>query len=221
MKPSVLPVIHYESDKQCMENAELVFSAGCEGVFLIHMNGDNHKLLKVAEDIKIEWPDRLLGINYLGYTAEKALHFNTKLDVDMTWTDEQLTHSLNKPWDEAKRVKKFLAKSPRHLFFIAVAFKYQIKEDHPGYSACMARDMGFIPTTSGTGTGVAADINKIKRMKEDLGSNGSLAIASGITPENVGDFAPYLSHILVSTGISRDFHNFDADKLRSLMDAIG
>ena len=39
-------------------------------------------------------------------------------------------------------------------------------------------------TTSGSGTGIAADVAKIHTMKKAIGSH-PLAIASGITPENM------------------------------------
>ena len=70
---------------------------------------------------------------------------------------------------------------------------------------------GFIPTTSGSGTGSAPDLEKIVAMSRATG--GVLAIASGMTPWNVAQYAPYLSHILVATGIALDEHRIDADKL--------
>ena len=44
-------------------------------------------------------------------------------------------------------------------------------------------------TTSGAATGEAAPIEKIETFRQGIGT-GTLAVASGITPENVYDYAP-------------------------------
>lgn len=66
-------------------------------------------------------------------------------------------------------------------------------------------------TTSGPGTGYAADIEKIRRMKQALG-NTPLAIASGITPENIVNYLPHADCFLVATEISRNFTELDPVK---------
>ncbi|MBU9200312.1 hypothetical protein KTD31_02960 [Burkholderia multivorans] len=48
----MIPVIHYENADQAMRNAERAFDAGCEGVFLIHMDGENELLSPSAIAIK-------------------------------------------------------------------------------------------------------------------------------------------------------------------------
>jgi predicted TIM-barrel enzyme len=106
---------------------------------------------------------------------------------------------------------------PGHLFFAAVAFKGQAPDPFPADSAALAAYHGLIPTTSGTGTGVAPDVEKIRRIRARLQLSDRLAVASGITPENIGQFAPHLTHVLVATGISSSFHEFDAAKLGLLM----
>lgn len=47
-----------------------------------------------------------------------------------------------------------------------------------------------------------------------------IAIASGITPENVVEYLPFVDAYLVSTGISADFYNFDFKKTQELSDII-
>ena len=64
-----------------------------------------------------------------------------------------------------------------------------------------------------TSTGHAPDPQKIFAM----GEGGALAIASGMTPENVATYAPALTHILVATGVSRTEHHIDPAKLSALI----
>ena len=220
MRPSIIPVIHYADDGQAMRNAARAFDAGCEGVFLIHMEGRNQLLPRVAQEIKDLWPDRLVGINHLGMDAADAVRLNIATGMDMTWTDEQPTHSDLTPWTEAGELADAKTADPSHLIFVGVAFKHQRREDDPVLAAGKAVAFGFIPTTSGSATGVAANDGAIARLRDGLGPDASLGIASGVTPDNVHLFSPHLSHILVATGVSSSFHEFDDDLLKRLRAAV-
>lgn len=216
MSTKVIPVIHYENDEQALRNAEVAFDAGCHGVFLIHMAGRNELLAPVARTVKARWPRMLVGINYLGRDPAGAVAANIADGLDMTWTDVQLTHSAAAPWADAMRVREVLLRKSDHLVFTGVAFKHQRHEPQPAVAAWEALAFGFIPTTSGSATGVAAEVEKVAQLRTALGTMAPLAIASGITPENVLDYAPYLSHILVATGVSNSFHELDYSKLYQL-----
>jgi len=76
-----------------------------------------------------------------------------------------------------------------------------------------------VVTTSGPGTGEAASVSKIRAMKAALG-DFPLAIASGITPENVGPYLGVADCFLVATGISADFSDFDPLRIRALMQIV-
>ena len=216
MTPKIIPVIHYASDEQAMRNAELAFNAESDGIFLIHMDGDNHLLPEIARKIKARWPSKLIGINFLGMDPISAVEFNISIGLDMTWTDRQLTYSSAVSWDVAEMVRDAMKAAPHHLLFAGVSFKHQPYEPNPEMAAIKAVEFGFIPTTSGSATGIAAEEDKISRIRSAIGSKAPLGIASGITPENVTEYAPFLSHILVATGISSSFFEFDEAKLIAL-----
>jgi len=57
----------------------------------------------------------------------------------------------------------------------------------------------------------------LQKLREGLGENGILALASGVTCENVDKFLPYVNCILVATGVCKDLYNFDVVKLRNLI----
>ena len=93
MRTNIIPVIHYEDDDQAIRNAARVQDAGCDGVLLIQMDGSNTRLVSVAQEIKAEWPDLLVGVNHLGLDPSRSLAVNLAADLDMTWTDVQPTHT--------------------------------------------------------------------------------------------------------------------------------
>jgi predicted TIM-barrel enzyme len=76
-----------------------------------------------------------------------------------------------------------------------------------------------VVTTSGVGTGHAAEIDKIQGMKQALG-DFPLAIASGIKPANVTDYLPHADCFLVATGISKSFDQLDPAAVGSLVSRI-
>jgi uncharacterized protein len=107
------------------------------------------------------------------------------------------------------------------LYFGGTAFKglgYAEDEDAEK-AAKMATEFMDIVTTSGSETGEAAPVDKIVSMKKAIGDR-SLAIASGITLDNVRVYLPYVDFFLVATGISRSFHELDAVKVRELAGVI-
>jgi hypothetical protein len=212
---SILPVIHYADDNQAMRNAERAFDAGCDGVMLIEMRGRNTGLLFAGASIKRRWPSLHVGINHLGLDAEWAAQDSIAAGVDSTWTDEQLTRSPELRGLPA-RVRSTLETRPGHLLFCGVAFKHQEHEPDPIGAARRAIEWGFIPTTSGPATGVAADPAVVAELRAAIGPSAPLAIASGITPDNAAAFTPSVTHILVSTGVSSSFHEFDPARLQAL-----
>jgi hypothetical protein len=120
----------------------------------------------------------------------------------------------------AFRLRALLSENPAHGFFGSVAFKYQAYEPDPAAAARFADGCGFIPTTSGAGTGEAPALAKVETMAAALESRQKLALASGITAENVGQFLPHVGRYLVATGISSSFYEFDEKQVNLLQGIV-
>jgi uncharacterized protein len=210
------PVIHYKDTQTTLDNVAKATQAGCSGIFLIHMEGTDYLLDDALVLIRDAYPGLKIGINRLASTALDSLHRNLAISADMTWVDNCGITSRGIT-DKAQRLSTSLKLHPNHLFFGSVAFKYQAPEPNPALAAQLAESCGFIPTTSGTATGVAADLEKIRSMALAC---KHLGIASGITPENVLDYTAYITHYLVATGVSSSFHEFDLAKLPAVSSAL-
>lgn len=216
-KPKVLPVIHHLDRLTTLAEVRVARAGGADGVFLISHHGDDDDLLNIAWEAKQINAGFPIGINLLGYSAVVAAPKVAEMGLDMFWADNMGVSSLGLN-DAGRTLQAFAKEHPGIQCFASVAFKYQAHEPDPVGAARAAREAGFIATTSGAGTGKAPDVDKIARM----GADGALAIASGVTPENVASFAPHLSHILVATGIARagsEYH-IDPAKLDDLIAKI-
>lgn len=211
MKTKIFPVIHHLDAATTLDQAELCVEAGVDGVFLISHRGANHELLQMVEQVREAHPKLLIGLNLLGASNALALGLAVGGRADMLWLDAPGVTGQgldeNAVW---LRDKAALCGPGGPQIFASVAFKYQPNESDPAGAAHHAANNGFIPTTSGPGTGQAPVLEKIKAMHRP---GGQLAIASGMTPDNVAAFAPYLSHILVATGVSSDEHRFDFEAM--------
>lgn len=210
----IIPVIHHKNELLSMRNAEVCAKNKAHGVFVISMDGDNFGLSALAKRIKLSFPELKVGINLLGYSALDSIYEGLNYSLDMTWSDcPVVTGSVIT--SEAKLIEEEI-KNTQHLFFNSVAFKYQAIERNIPQAVVNSQLLKFIPTTSGEATGKAADLTKIKSMKESL-KDYPLAIASGLTPDNVHEYTPYIEFGLVATGISEDFYTFDELKLQEII----
>jgi uncharacterized protein len=75
--------------------------------------------------------------------------------------------------------------------------------------------------TFGAATGVAADTQKIKTFREEIGDH-ALLLASGVTPENVHHYLPSVDGFLVATTVNApgDFYNIQSQKLAKLLTIV-
>lgn len=214
-RPLILPVIHHISPAVSVSEVGVALDAGADGVFLISHHNNDDELVDVAAYAKRLYGDFRIGLNLLSRSASEAASKVVLRGLDMVWADS-MGVSSTEVTQEGSHLSELAQSRKDIMFFAGVAFKYQAHEEDPVAAATRARNAGFIPTTSGAGTGKAPDIDKIARM----GAVAPLAVASGITPENVALFKPHLAYILVATGISRTEYTIDPAKLRQLVAAV-
>lgn len=214
-----LPVIHVLNEYQAKFNLELAFSFDIDGVFIINHSMSCEELIKIHQSLKQNYPDKWIGMNLLGWDP-LMLFKRIEKDVEGIWTDNANIDEYNVNNDYPYKVNLVRSiRKTKALYFGGFAFKYQRHVTELEKGAKIAMNYMDVITTSGTGTGIAADIDKIKRIRYAIGDY-PLAIASGITPENVSEYLPYTDCFLVATGISKDFHNFDLEKLKRLYENI-
>lgn len=202
----VLPVIHCDGGTlgatMAIRNVRLAQEEGAHGIFLINHGMWPEDLLDLAANVVGREPALWVGVNCLGWDVDEVAD-NLPEGVKGVWSDKQ-----------APKPEGF-----KGLYFGGVAFKYQGDVEDYAAAARDAMHLMDVITTSGPGTGRAASVEKVKTMKEAIGTM-PLALASGVTPENVDGYLPYVDYYLVATGISKDFFNLDRSKLRRLIDRV-
>lgn len=226
--PRILPVIHLVMSnnvddliKHGLRESNIAFECGADGVFLISHFGQDRDVLTVANVLKERFPDKLIGVNLLQHSLTKAVSLCQERvpALDLLWHDSPGVRSDGVS-NEAKAIS---ARQESFSFSIygSVAFKYQPHDPLPGEAALLASELGFLPTTSGAGTGSAPSVEKIAMMQNALRAEKHtlqpFAVASGMTPENVTEFAPFVTDLIVSTGISVRDGEFSPELLREFI----
>jgi adenine phosphoribosyltransferase len=224
--PAVLPVIHVKDQIQINRNIELVVECGAQGVLLINHDFGVRDFLPLIRACRRDHPSLWLGVNFLGVTGLKAFPIlgdleNDGCPIDAYWADDARIDERKTDQLEAAEIAK--ARTMSHwsgIYFGGTAFKKQRVVDPDDYveAAVLASKWLDVVTTSGISTGNAADVEKIRKFREGA-KDTALAVASGITPENVNSYKSNIDAILVSTGINRnsDFYNIDGVKLNRLI----
>lgn len=218
IKPVFLPVIHVESAELAIVNAEIAFDNGADGIFLIGHGMPYSDLNPIYENVRKNFPDQWIGLNYLDRGRESldiipasanALWADNSGIDDKDVSQSVIAFNLerrNGPW--------------KGLYFGGTAFKHQSIVKDVSLAAKNAVPYVDVITTSGPKTGEPPSVSKIRSMRQASWCH-PLAIASGMNPENVSEYMPYVDCFMVSTGISASFSQLDPTKTLAFARQLG
>ena len=216
-----LPVIHIRDSESTEENIKTALEAEADGVFLIcHNDNRRHeRLLTAITAVKEKHGDLWVGANFLGAGPLWSVRKAIELKIDGLWSDTIGIDEDTGVSSEAEEVKD-LVYQWKGNYFGSVAFKYQkeIRDLEKFTNLCLPYT--DVVVTSGEATGSAPEKEKIEKMANIVKTeNKPLAIASGVTEENVEEFAS-ANIFMVATGISESFFVLDKEKTKRLKEKI-
>jgi predicted TIM-barrel enzyme len=216
-KKRFFPVIHCVSEPMVLAAVEVARVAGADGVFLVNQGGmPSSAVASLARNVAYAIGPRLLvGVNLLGATSDQLAREVNNSDIRMCWTDSAAHRSVVVDGVE---------------FFGGVAFKYQPAVADQDLEGAIARshDTGVdVVTTSGPATGQPARVEKVEAMASIIRRFNAfrpqqrrLALASGVSIDNVESFLPHVDDFLVGTSIESSLGVLDLERTRALADRI-
>lgn len=214
--PALLVVIHQQSPAHAVRQTMTALEHGADGVFLINHDGPPSDLLRAVAQVRSEIGlEPWVGINPLGLDPLDAVRLAGTLgpfDIDGLWVDNAGLDQRTPPWAFAAR-QQLLAWGIS--YFGGVAFKYQEPVANIERAAYAARDLMDYVTTSGPGTGMPIDPDKLEVMAAAAGPR-RLAVASGVSAKNIHEQLPHVGAVLVATSVSSTFTELNPAKVQEL-----
>lgn len=229
--PKFLPVIHVEGPAVTREsfdravalakdNLMLSMEAGADGAFFIDQTIGESCLMRLIQRVREDerFAKFPLGINLLALMPEHMMRLAYNADLQMVWSDDA---------DPAGLLRRGLERGAfTGPYFGGVGFKYKralpYEEVAPAIASC-GEHVDFI-TTSGPATGSPPEKSKLQLYADCLLPGQKLAIASGVTVDNVEHLVldvkrkdSLLVHaVLVASGIEDSFGVLNPKKTKEL-----
>ena len=224
-----LAVVHVTDYFQALHNVDVAARAGADGAFLIsHGKVRGTELIEILRTIREERKGHGLRPFWLGLNCldvrETEIFKKVPPDIEGIWLDDIGIRGRDPELRRAKGIRNARLESRwRGLLFGGVAFKYQeaVPPARLAEVTRTAKDFTDVITTSGEETGKPPPVEKIRVMSEAAGNPDLIAVASGMTPENVGAYRPYAKYFLVSTGVSESFTKLDPLRVRAFAKEVG
>jgi hypothetical protein len=183
--PRLFVVIHVNHLAQVLHNMDLAIEHGADGIFLIDMRlAGREQIEYYYRAIRMEQPGIWVGLNYLSIPPRDAIDL-APFGVNAIWSDFGDNPMI----------------ATETLFFGGLAFKGQPQPDDLDAVAGRARTYMDVITTSGSATGRPPETSKIARIRAAIDDH-PLAIASGISPENVRSYRRWADAFLVASSIT-------------------
>ena len=217
-----LPVVHPVSREAALVAVDVAVASGADGVFLINQGLNAREVVALIGEVYRRHANLWVGLNLLGYSPADALAAALAANgrIDGIWSDNA---DIDEHATAQPRAQQFVdaRRNWPGLYFGGVAFKYQreVARADLGRAAAIASRYMDVVCTSGPGTGHAADPAKPRAMREGA-PGAAIALASGVTTANIGEYLPYVDAYLVGTGIERELGVLDPAETKRLATAI-
>jgi len=201
----IIPVIHMINENQVLTNVETCLSCGIEKVFIINHQTTSEELIKCAKRVKDTYPTLWVGVNMLDKYVEDAILY--EFGFDGLWCDQSI------------KLEDYKHRNFKGMLFTGLAFKYQPQPKDIELACKESILTSDVSTTSGPGTGKAADINKILELRKHLGEH-PMAIASGVSVDNIENYKDVVDYLLVASSITSASEIIYKDKLLELLEYL-
>ena len=220
----LLPVVHPIGSEKALAAVHVAVACGIRGVFIIDQGMIERDVLALVREVRDRHPSLWIGINLLSRSPAGALV--SALDacgtIDGIWSDDAGVYEGGVDALAGSFVTVRQRLNWTGLYFGGVAFKYQREIAHEDLGRAAANAVPYVDVicTSGPGTGLAADVGKVSALRSGLGGDHAMALASGVTPENVRRYMPHVQAFLVGTGIESRLGVLDPNKIEALLRAM-
>jgi predicted TIM-barrel enzyme len=198
-----LPVNHPVTKETAIQSIDTAVRSGADGIFLINQGMSSAQVLNFIPQVHQRHAGLWIGVNLLSTKPEEVISLIASLPVGGIWSDNADIDEQSDAQPAGERFRQARSRIGwKGLYFGGVAFKYQreVPASLLPDAARKASPWMDIITSSGPGTGYAVTVEKARALRSGA-DNHPLALASGVSPENVTGFLPYVDAYLVASEI--------------------
>lgn len=201
IRKKFLPVVHcvgleFGGAGHAFVNAKIAFGNGADGIFLIGHNVSASDMLYLYENVRKQYPDKWIGINFLDLSLKNLpsllSHVKQCVELNALWTDQMPVMELKQSLPS------------RVELFGGIAFEYlnpNPTDDELAVACVKIKEVADVATTSGNYTGVAPTLDKLAKIRRLIGDM-PLAVASGISMNNISTIGKIADNFIVATSVS-------------------
>lgn len=170
--------------------------------------------------VKKTFPSLWVGINLVGETIIKMLEFIQEFKPDGIWSDRSYITDCEFQNVPEIIIDSFNRSNWNGLYFGGTLFKYI--NQHGDVNKILENSAKYMDvlTTSGEGTGIEIEKDKIEKIYNKVSEKILVAIASGITSDNILRLRKTCDIFIVGTSITDENGNIIINKLIQLYNAL-
>lgn len=228
-KHSLIVSLHSKSISHALEWAEIAITNWAHWVAVVTHEIAPVAWLEAIRQIKEKYPHHQAILNILQQRPKIIFQVMKNLEQilpDGIWADNARIPGIDyieswyeKDADDVLNIQEEMWWDG--LYFWGLDFKGQKELDFTWaeYAVSQAKQYVDIITTSWKWTGISADVEKVKRIKE-LAWNYPVGLASWISAENIANYIKNTDISIVATNISKNYNDLDPSKVLELANII-
>jgi hypothetical protein len=205
-----------------IKDGEITFANG--GDAIVYEGSDYKKLSQVLAAAREKFPNKSIGVNYLGATISyiETFALAKKHNLQIAWTDysgiDQIAEGPEMSLHDIDNTK------PPGVFYVSgIHMKYlTLRNPNKSIEKSARQAAGWMDgiTITGPATGQSTDPEKARRARVVIGDH-PMGAASGVSAENVSAILPFIDYVLVNTSIAGPDRRIIPEKLQALRRAMG
>jgi hypothetical protein len=190
------------------------------GIWITSSNNNYDVICDTIILVKEMYPTFWVGINLVGENIITVLKFINKYKPDGIWNDN--SYITDKDYQNIPEliIDQFKKYNWNGLYFGGTLFKYITYEGDINKILENSYKYMDVVTTSGDGTGIEINNEKLINVYNLVAKNSLIAVASGISSTNIKKISKYCNIFLVGTSVTDQDYNVIVDKVIELYNEL-
>ena len=190
------------------------------GLWLMTTNTEIEVIERIIKWVRETYQTLWIGVNLIGENIFKVFKFIKNNNPDGIWVDKSYIKK-NCNFDIPNLIlDQFDKLKWNGLYFGGVMFKYQNNDNTDIETLKEVHKYIDVLTTSGDGTGISIEIDKLNYIYNNTKENILMAIASGVNSSNIKFISDKCNIFIVRTFIVNEKNDIILEKLDDLINAL-